>query len=138
MKEGLKLSQKAVKGDVASGLLLLATLGLATVAIFIVLAALQHRYSVLQGELGGVALLGALAGGFLTRNWTDSLRAVLNGIVIASGYMSVYFIDALIEDRKLRHLTTIAWTLGSIAVLVVALKVLERLPAPAADAEDMI
>jgi len=135
MARGLKVSAKGFKGDVASGLLMLAMLGLALVVIFMALDAVKHRHSLLHLGLLGLALLAAVGGGALSRNWTDAWRAVLNGSVIASGYMSVYFIDALIEDSTARHLPTVAWFAVSAAILVVALKGLERLPPPPIDTD---
>jgi predicted membrane channel-forming protein YqfA (hemolysin III family) len=85
--------------------------------------------------LFGLALLCAVGGGALSRNWTDAWRAVLNGAVIASGYMSVYFVDALIEDHAARTLQTVGWMALSGVVLVVALKGLQRLPPPPLDTD---
>ena len=81
------------------------------------------------------ALLCAVGGGALSRNWMDAWRAVLNGAVIASGYMSVYFLDALIEDHAARSLPTVGWMALSAVVLVLALKGLQRLPPPPLDTD---
>ena len=135
MAGGLKVSARGFKGDVASGLLMIAMLGLALVAIFMALDAVRHRHSLLHAGLLGLALLAALGGGALSRNWSDTWRAILNGCVIASGYMSVYFIDALIEDRTARHLPTVVWMAVSAIILVVAMRGLEKLPHPPIDTD---
>ena len=135
MARGLKVSEKGFKGDFASGLLMTAMLGLALVSIFTALEAVKHRFSLLYPALFVAALACAVGGGALSRNWTDAWRAVLNGAVIASGYMSVYFLDALIEDHAARTLQTVAWMSLSAAVLVVALKGLQRLPPPPLDTD---
>lgn len=130
MTNGLKVSERGFRGDATSALLLLGTLGFAVAAIFTTLDAVKHRASWLEAELCALGLLCSLLGGAVGRNWIDALRAVLNGLVIAAGYMMVYFIDALIEDRGTRHLPTVAWLAGSVVVLGVALRGLEELPPP--------
>jgi len=135
MANGLKISEKGFKGDLASALLMTAMLGLALISIFMAIEAVKHRFSMLYPGLFGLALLCAIGGGALSRNWTDAWRAVLNGAVIASGYMSVYFLDALIEDRAARNLPTLGWMALSAVGLAITLKGLQRLPPPPLDAD---
>ena len=128
MNDDRKPAGKGLRGEFASAVLLAATLGFALAAIFITLDALKARYSALLFALLALALLGALTGGALHRVWSEAVRSMLNGVMITAGYMSVYFIDALLEDHAARHTLTIVRMIASVLVLVLALRGLERLP----------
>jgi hypothetical protein len=126
----LKVSETGFRGDVASGLLLLAMVGVPIVVVFLVLDALKGRSIVLELELLAVAFGCGITGGALTGNWIDALRSVLNGALISATYLTVYFLDALLEIKAARHDGTAYWALLSGAALVGALQALSRLPPP--------
>jgi hypothetical protein len=127
---GLKVSETGFRGDLASGLLLLAMVGIPIVVVFLVLEGQRGHPLGLELALLAAALAAGVGGGALTHNWTDALRSVLNGALISATYLTVYFADALIETPAARHDRTVLWAGLSVAGLVAAMKALERLPPP--------
>jgi hypothetical protein len=119
-----------LRGDIAAGVLMAAMLGGALALIFMILDAVAGRWSPLK--LAGLALafVVAVAGGVLARSRIDALRSALNGLLVAAIYLTVYFLDALVESPAARRAGTVLWAAGSGAALLLVVVALSRLPPP--------
>ncbi len=125
-------TDRDLRTDIAAGVLTVSMVGAALALIFVVLDAVQGRWSAWKLGVLGLAALVLPVGGLIARSGTDALRAALNGLLIASIYLTVYFVDALLETPAARHLPTVLWATGSGVTLLLGVNLQGRLPAAAA------
>ncbi|MCX7057236.1 MAG: hypothetical protein NTZ79_08585 [Proteobacteria bacterium] len=119
------------RADLAAGVLMVAMLGGALALIFMILDAVQGHWSGLKLAALLLAAVVAVAGGILAHSRVDALRAALNGLLVAAIYLTVYFLDALLESPASRHTGTVLWAAGSGAALLLVVALISRLPPPA-------